>query len=237
MRRTCLSLCFIALPDQRRLALISGIRSYHQKKLDGHKSLLSVYSLHGRYSAASKKTGDTSTIWHATDFQIHFSPRKQPAKPLKRTDDVQSICLHHKGGISRALLYLALRGVDVGTLTGRLSQIDPRWIICGIMALLVQIVLQSLRWRHITSQSGANMGRMQMFRFAMIGLFFNQTLPSSIGGDAVRIWLVGGTANWQIAAYTRARSLPSGGIRYHRRRGSLCVPPINTIFNLCKTLE
>jgi len=30
----------------------------------------------------------------------------------------------------------------------------------------------------------------QTFRFNLIGTFFNQTLPSSIGGDAVRLWLV-----------------------------------------------
>jgi uncharacterized protein (TIRG00374 family) len=36
----------------------------------------------------------------------------------------------------------------------------------------------------------------------MIAAFFNQTLPSSIGGDAIRVWLVGKHANWRVAAYS-----------------------------------
>ena len=37
----------------------------------------------------------------------------------------------------------------------------------------------------------------------MIGSFFNQTLPSSIGGDAVRLWLVNRTgAGWRAATYS-----------------------------------
>ena len=36
----------------------------------------------------------------------------------------------------------------------------------------------------------------------MIGAFFNQTLPSSVGGDAMRIWLVGKQANWRVASYS-----------------------------------
>jgi uncharacterized membrane protein YbhN (UPF0104 family) len=40
-------------------------------------------------------------------------------------------------------------------------------------------------------------------RFNLIGTFFNQTLPSSIGGDAVRLWLVAhGGAGWSAATYS-----------------------------------
>jgi uncharacterized membrane protein YbhN (UPF0104 family) len=41
------------------------------------------------------------------------------------------------------------------------------------------------------------------FRYNMIGSFFNQTLPSSIGGDAVRLWLVNRSgAGWRAATYS-----------------------------------
>ena len=40
-------------------------------------------------------------------------------------------------------------------------------------------------------------------RYNLIGTFFNQTLPSSIGGDAVRLWLVArGGAGWRAATYS-----------------------------------
>jgi hypothetical protein len=40
-------------------------------------------------------------------------------------------------------------------------------------------------------------------RYNVIGTFFNQTLPSSIGGDAVRLWLVARSgAGWRAATYS-----------------------------------
>ena len=40
-------------------------------------------------------------------------------------------------------------------------------------------------------------------RYNVIGTFFNQTLPSSIGGDAVRLWLVARNgAGWRAATYS-----------------------------------
>jgi uncharacterized membrane protein YbhN (UPF0104 family) len=44
---------------------------------------------------------------------------------------------------------------------------------------------------------------MQAMRYNVIGTFFNQTLPSSIGGDAVRLWLVARSgAGWRTATYS-----------------------------------
>src|SRR5690606_26909718 len=42
----------------------------------------------------------------------------------------------------------------------------------------------------------------QLFHICMIALFFNQTLPSSVGGDAMRIWHVGRQTNWRTATYS-----------------------------------
>ena len=40
-------------------------------------------------------------------------------------------------------------------------------------------------------------------RYNVIGSFFNQTLPSAIGGDAVRLWLVARAgAGWRAATYS-----------------------------------
>ena len=58
------------------------------------------------------------------------------------------------------------------------------------------------RWRQLVVRCGAALTPVQAFRFSMIAGFFNQTLPSSVGGDAVRIWLVGKRPNWRVAAYS-----------------------------------
>lgn len=105
--------------------------------------------------------------------------------------------------ISGALLYLALRGVNVSAILTRVNQISLGWILVAIVVTLVQILLGALRWREISVLCAAPLTAAQALRFNMIGSFFNQTLPSSIGGDAVRLWLVNRTgAGWRAATYS-----------------------------------
>src|SRR6202044_406373 len=66
-----------------------------------------------------------------------------------------------------------------------------------------QIFIGALRWREISTECDAPLTTRQAMRFNLIGTFFNQTLPSSIGGDAVRLWLVArGGAGWRAATYS-----------------------------------
>ena len=105
--------------------------------------------------------------------------------------------------ISAALLYLAFRGINFAAIQSRLSQISLVWVLLAILATLFQTFLGALRWREISAQCDAPLGTGQAFRYNMIGAFFNQTLPSTIGGDAMRLWLVRQTgAGWRAATYS-----------------------------------
>jgi uncharacterized membrane protein YbhN (UPF0104 family) len=105
--------------------------------------------------------------------------------------------------ISAALLYLALRKVDFRELASRFNVASLGWIALAIAATFLQIFVGVLRWREVSAACGAPLGVAQATRFNMIGTFFNQTLPSSIGGDAVRLWLVArGGAGWRAATYS-----------------------------------
>src|SRR6185312_673820 len=100
-------------------------------------------------------------------------------------------------------LYLALRGIDFAAIRSRLSQINVGWIALALLVSVVQIFLGALRWREISDRCRAPLSDLQAFRYNMTGSFFNQTLPSSIGGDAVRLWLVNRTgAGWRAATYS-----------------------------------
>lgn len=105
--------------------------------------------------------------------------------------------------VSAALLYLSFRGINFAAIQSRLSQISPAWVLLAVLATVFQIFLGALRWREISTQCGAILGTGQAFRYNMIGAFFNQTLPSTIGGDAMRLWLVRQTgAGWRAATYS-----------------------------------
>lgn len=104
--------------------------------------------------------------------------------------------------ISVGLLYLSLRGIQFDAVWARLNDFGFGWFALAIAATLVQVVLSAHRWREVTKRCNADLDDARAIKFNMIGTFFNQTLPSSIGGDAMRLWLLGRTAGWRQATYS-----------------------------------
>jgi glycosyltransferase 2 family protein len=105
--------------------------------------------------------------------------------------------------VSAALLYFALRKANFSDLASRIDVASLGWIGLAIAVTFFQIFIGVLRWRTVSAECGAPLATRQAMRFNLIGVFFNQTLPSSIGGDAVRLWLVArGGAGWRAATYS-----------------------------------
>jgi uncharacterized membrane protein YbhN (UPF0104 family) len=105
--------------------------------------------------------------------------------------------------VSAALLYLALRKVDFQDLASRFNVASLGWIALAIAVTFLQIFIGVLRWREVSAECGAPLALPAAMRYNLIGTFFNQTLPSSIGGDAVRLWLVARAgAGWRAATYS-----------------------------------
>ncbi|MCG2671841.1 lysylphosphatidylglycerol synthase transmembrane domain-containing protein [Bradyrhizobium sp. GCM10023182] len=105
--------------------------------------------------------------------------------------------------ISAALLYLALRKVDLTELVSRFTVSSLLWIGMAIAVTFLQIFVGVLRWRDVSAACGAPLELGRAMRYNVIGSFFNQTLPSAIGGDAVRLWLVARAgAGWRAATYS-----------------------------------
>jgi glycosyltransferase 2 family protein len=105
--------------------------------------------------------------------------------------------------VSAALLYLALRKVNFADLAARLDLTSAAWLALAVALTFLQIFFGALRWRIVGAECGAPLPLRQAMRYNVIGTFFNQTLPSSIGGDAVRLWLVARNgAGWRAATYS-----------------------------------
>ena len=105
--------------------------------------------------------------------------------------------------ISAALLYAALRKTDFIGLSERFDWSSVGWLGLGIICGLLQVLVGGIRWQPVSATCDAPITLRQASRYNLIGSFFNQTLPSSIGGDAVRLWLllrVG--VGWRAATYS-----------------------------------
>ncbi len=93
--------------------------------------------------------------------------------------------------ISVVLLWFALRHVDYRTLFDKGLAVQPAHLLIALVLVLVQaVLLVAVRWRGVCRLVGAPLALGTSMRFVAIAQFFNQVLPSSVGGDAVRIWLL-----------------------------------------------
>ena len=113
------------------------------------------------------------------------------------------ILLALKLGISAGLLYWAFRSVDLGAVAGHLARLDAFWVAVALAALAAQIAVAGQRWAWIATKLGAALARGRAIRYSFAAAFFNQTLPSTVGGDAMRVWLLGrADRQWKRAVYS-----------------------------------
>ncbi len=108
-----------------------------------------------------------------------------------------------KAAISALLLYVSLRSVNLSAVGERLHGLQSGWVAVMLILLIAQIALLALRWRRIVLTSGAVLSIGAALRYSMTAIFFNQALPSTVGGDGARIWLLARNgAGWKIATYS-----------------------------------
>jgi uncharacterized membrane protein YbhN (UPF0104 family) len=125
-----------------------------------------------------------------------------------RPDDVPALMrrwmlLALKVGISAGLLYWAFRNVDLASVARHLARIDALWVAVALAALMMQIAVAGQRWAWIAARLGAVLPFARAVRYSFAAAFFNQALPSTVGGDALRVWLLGRTdRQWKRAVYS-----------------------------------
>ena len=112
-----------------------------------------------------------------------------------------------KAVVSCVLLYFAFSHVKFDVVGQQLGHLNYGWLAAAILILIAQLALGALRWQRIVLHGEAPDAPpftiARALRYGFIAGFFNQTLPSTVGGDAVRIWLLGrDQGGWQVATYS-----------------------------------
>jgi len=100
--------------------------------------------------------------------------------------------------VSSALIYWAVHRahmqsdfqVEWASLIHRLFNEGFPALLCAILFGMAMPWLHGLRWLLVIRQSTPTLDvpYLSLVRLTWIGHFFNQVLPSSVGGDAVRVW-------------------------------------------------
>jgi len=88
--------------------------------------------------------------------------------------------------ISAALLVLVLRKVPLHDLWAEIQQADVLWLFAAFGVNSLGNVFGAWRWQLLLRSQGRRLSIPYLFGSYLVGLFFNNVLPSSIGGDVFR---------------------------------------------------
>ncbi len=92
--------------------------------------------------------------------------------------------------VSVLLIWFLLTKIDLAAAVARLSEASLGMVVLAGAVLMVQLGVAVARWLAVLNAMGTPLPFGQILRFVYMGWFFNQALPSTVGGDAVRIYKV-----------------------------------------------
>ncbi|MGE5391029.1 MAG: lysylphosphatidylglycerol synthase transmembrane domain-containing protein [Deltaproteobacteria bacterium] len=131
-----------------------------------------------------------------------------------------------RGSVSIILLVWLAYSIDWGQLAASLRRVDPAWIIAAIGWIVISIAISTWKWREVLKAQGLELPWQRLWNAYWEGQFFNNFLPSSIGGDAIRIIRIGqfcGDAAGAAASVVVERILATIGLAITGLIGCLLI--------------
>ena len=92
-----------------------------------------------------------------------------------------------KAGVSVALLWLLFSRVDVSRLWSVARNASAPWLAAALGLYLVMVLASAWRWRLLLTAQGLDFPLSKLTSSFLVATFFNNFLPSNIGGDVIRI--------------------------------------------------
>lgn len=91
--------------------------------------------------------------------------------------------------ISGGLIWYLLSAVDVSAVKARLADADLVLLGLAGLTIILQVGVAGARWWAVMRGIGHPLPWLELARLFYIGSFFSQALPSSVGGDPIRIYM------------------------------------------------
>lgn len=94
--------------------------------------------------------------------------------------------------LSKILVSIALLGylvvtIDITSVIRVISSTNPGYLAIAFLLILSGVVLSALKWKLLLGAIGVHISLLLAVKYYFIGLYFNNFMPTSIGGDVVRI--------------------------------------------------
>ena len=90
--------------------------------------------------------------------------------------------------ISLVLLTIIFLNVDFKTSWEYMKLVTPGVYLTVVGCLALSNCASAVRWHMILNKLGSSPGIFVMIKILAVGLFFNQILPSAVGGDLIRVY-------------------------------------------------
>lgn len=104
-------------------------------------------------------------------------------------------------GISILLLAVVIKLADIDHIVKSLKNFNQVWLPPIFLLILLSVVISTWKWNTLIKAQKLSIRFSTLFIYYNCGLFFNNFLPSSIGGDGIRIYMAGKKAdNYSAAA-------------------------------------
>lgn len=99
----------------------------------------------------------------------------------------QKLTLAARLSISAGLVWFIFRRIDLGELPQFYPGAKYAWLFGAFGLLLALQAAGSWRWGILLSAQGIRLTPVSVFMYYIIGFFFNNLLPTTVGGDVVKV--------------------------------------------------
>jgi len=110
-----------------------------------------------------------------------------PAEPSAPSTTRRYLMLAAKIGVSIGLLWLLFSRIDAATLWTSARQASLPWMLVAMAVYTANVVASAWRWQLLLNAQGVHLRGRSLLGSVLVALFFNNFLPSNIGGDVIRI--------------------------------------------------
>ncbi len=108
-------------------------------------------------------------------------------QPVPRSGARQWLLAGLKLVVSTGLLAVLFSRTDLSGLWSSVRNASLPWVVAALGLYLLQMLVATWRWGVLLVPQGVDLGHRRLLSSYLVATFFNNFLPSNIGGDVVRI--------------------------------------------------
>ena len=90
-------------------------------------------------------------------------------------------------GVSAVLLYFVLRSIDLTSFWDRVRGMNAAWLLLALGTFAITPMISVWRWNRLLRAQHIDVDERRLTESFWVSMFFNNFLPSNIGGDVMRI--------------------------------------------------